>query len=145
MSATINRRPKTLKSRVSTRIQRSKSDVFLTRDFEDLADYDQIKRVLRQLVGEQALTRLGYGVYARLRTNPLTDQPALAAKGGFDGAVRQALEKLKVRWGETQLVKNYNTGQTTQVQANSSFAVRGRFSRKLRYKNLEAQFEKAGG
>lgn len=143
MTTTTVRKPRTLKARVSTRIRQSKSDVFVPRDFGDLGDYDQVKRVLRKLVDEKAVTRLGYGVYAKLRTNPLTGQPALAAKGGFDGAVRQTLRKLRVPWGETQVVQDYNTGRTTQIQANSAFAVRGRFNRKLKYKNLEAQFERA--
>ena len=145
MAVTTARKPKTLKARISNRIQRSRADVFVPRDFADLGDYDQVKRVLRKLIDEKAVTRLGYGVYARLRMNPLTGQPALAAKGGFDGAVRQALGKLRVPWGETQVVRDYNAGRTTQVQANSAFAVRGRFNRKLKYKNLEAQFERALG
>lgn len=135
------RKGKTLKQRVAGRIRRVKADVFLPGDFSDIGDYDQVKRVLRELVAEQTIARMGYGVYARLRTNPLTGQPALAAKDGFDGAVREALTKLKVRWDETQVVKDYNAGRTTQVQMNPGFAVRGRFSRKLRYKNLEASFE----
>ncbi len=142
MTSAVAGKPRTLKARVSARIRRSKSDVFMPRDFGDLGDYDQVKRVLRQLVEEKTVTRLGYGVYAKQRTNPLTGQPALAAEGGFDGAVRQALGKLRVPWGETQVVQDYNAGQTTQVQANAAYAVRGRFSRKLKYKNLEAQFER---
>lgn len=134
------RKGKTLKQRVAERVRRLKADVFLPGDFADLGNYDQVKRALRGLIQEQVIARLGYGVYARLRTNPLTGQPALAAKGGFDGAVRQALRKLEVDWDETQLVKDYNAGRTTQVQMNSGFAVRGRFSRKLKYKNLEASF-----
>jgi len=89
-------KPKTLKARISTRIARSRADVFVPRDFGDLGEYDQVKR-------------------------------------------------LRVSWGETQVVRDYNAGRTTQVQANSAFAVRGRFSRKLKYKNLEAQFERANG
>ncbi len=143
VTATTGNKAKTLKARVSTRIRRSKADVFVPRDFEDLGDYDQVKRALRQLVNERTVARLGYGVYARLRTNPLTGQPALAARGGFDGAVRQALGKLEVPWTETQVVRDYNAGRTTQVQANPAFEVRRRFNRKLRYKNLEAQFERA--
>lgn len=145
MTTTIVRKSRTLKARVLARIRRSKADVFVLRDFGDLSDYDQVKRVLRKLVNEKAVTRLGYGVYAKLRTNPLTGEPALAAKGGFDGAVRQTLRKLQVPWSETQVVQDYNAGRTTQVQANSAYAVRGRFNRKLKYKNLEAQFERAHG
>ena len=140
---TSGKKPKTLKARVLARIQRSRAGVFVPRDFDDLGDYDQVKRVLRKLVDEKAVTRLGYGVYAKLRTNPLTGQSALAARGGFDGAVRQTLMKLRVPWGETQVVRDYNAGRTTQIQVNAAYAVRSRFARKLTYKNLEAQFERA--
>lgn len=144
-ATTTESKAKTLKARVSTRVQRSKADVFVPRDFTDIGDYDQVKRALRQLVAERKVARLGYGVYARLRTNPLTGQPALAAPGGFDGAVRQALGKLNVPWAETKVVRDYNAGKTTQIQSNSAFEVRGRFNRRLKYKNLEAHFERAHG
>ena len=137
--------PKTLRKLVAARIRRSRGDVFVPADFDDLGGNVQINRVLRGLVADRTIARLGRGIYARLRRNPLTGQPMLAAEGGFDGAVRQTLRKLRVQWDETQVVRDYNAGLTTQVQANSAFAVRGRFSRRLRYKELEAQFERARG
>jgi len=40
----------TIKRRIRTRLQRSKRYVFTRDDFSDLAGYDQVGRVLRELV-----------------------------------------------------------------------------------------------
>ncbi|BAK84679.1 hypothetical protein GLX_22670 [Komagataeibacter medellinensis NBRC 3288] len=136
------RRTRTLKERLKTRIRRARGDVFVPRDFADLGEYNSVKRALRQLIVEGEIARLGYGVYARVKTNGLTGRPMLAVRGGFDGAVRQTLSKLKVDWRESDTVRQYNNGRTTQVQANPVFEVQSRFNRKLRYRNLEARFEK---
>lgn len=39
----------TIADRVEARIKRSKRDVFLREDFDDLGGYDQIGRALRQM------------------------------------------------------------------------------------------------
>ena len=39
----------TLESRISYRIKRSKSRVFLRKDFSDIGGYDQVGRILRIL------------------------------------------------------------------------------------------------
>lgn len=51
------------------RIARRRDDVFLTREFRDLGGDDQMLRVLRGLVQEGRLVRLGYGVYGRAETS----------------------------------------------------------------------------
>ena len=57
---------KTLRARIEKRIARKRSDaVFLPREFRDLGGEDQVLRVLRALVREKRLVRLGYGVYGR--------------------------------------------------------------------------------
>ena len=55
-------RLKTLEKRISYRIERGKNEVFIRKDFEDLSDYVQVGRVLRQLVSEGKLIRIGYGL-----------------------------------------------------------------------------------
>lgn len=64
----MRRRP-TLRERMETRIAGRRGDVFLTREFGDLGGEDQ---VLRGLVRDGRLVRLGYGVYARAETSQLT-------------------------------------------------------------------------
>jgi hypothetical protein len=58
------RQQKTLRERIEARIARKRGeDVFLPREFRDLDGEDQVLRVLRGLVHEKRLVRLGYGVY----------------------------------------------------------------------------------
>jgi hypothetical protein len=40
-------KPETLEIRLSSRINRKRSDVFLRSDFDDLGGYDQVGRALR--------------------------------------------------------------------------------------------------
>lgn len=69
-------RPKTPRERIETRIARKRGDdVFLPREFRDLGGEDQVLRVLRILVREKRLVRLGYGVYGRAIVSRLSRRP----------------------------------------------------------------------
>ncbi len=133
---------KTLRDRVETRIARKRDDVFLTREFRDLGGEDQVLRVLRTLVRENRLLRLGYGVYGRAFVSRLSGAPVLNSPDGFAGAARQALTKLGVQWEPTEAEKAYNEGRSTQVPVNPVVRVKGRFSRQLRYGNTELVLER---
>ncbi|MDR2869463.1 MAG: DUF6088 family protein, partial [Deferribacteraceae bacterium] len=55
-----------LKNRIKNKIKRSKSSVFMIADFKRLSsNADQIQRVLRQLIAENIVVRVGKGVYVR--------------------------------------------------------------------------------
>src|SRR5437867_3634688 len=85
------RERKTVRERIEARIARRRGeDVFLPREFRDLGGEDQILRVLRGLVREKQLVRLGYGVYGRAVVSSLSGKPVLYAQNGFLGAARQA-------------------------------------------------------
>src|SRR6266481_5110796 len=58
------------------------------------------------------------------------------------GLVRQARNKLGVKWEPTEAERAYNEGRSTQVPANPAVRVRGRFSRQLRYENAELVLER---
>jgi hypothetical protein len=127
------RRPKTLRERIETRIARKRGeDVFLPREFRDLGGEDQVLRVLRNLVSEKRLVRLGYGVYGRAVVSRLSGDPILYSKSGFLGAARQALTKLGVKWEPSEAERDYNAGRSTQIPVNPVVRVKGRFSRRLR-------------
>ena len=69
----MRKRKNTLRERIEERIARKRGDdVFLTREFRDLGGEDQVLRVLRVLVREKRLVRLGYGVYGRAVVSRLT-------------------------------------------------------------------------
>jgi hypothetical protein len=126
------REQKTLREKIETRIARKRSeDVFLPREFRDLGGEDQVLRVLRALVREKRLVRLGYGVYGRAVVSNLSGNPVLFAQNGFLGAARQALTKLGVAWEPTEAERAYNEGRSTQVPVNPVVRVKGRFSRRL--------------
>jgi hypothetical protein len=133
----------TLRERIETRIGRKRDeDVFLPREFADLGGEDQVLRVLRGLVREGRLVRLGYGVYGRAVVSELSGKPILYTPNGFAGAARQALTKLGVKWEPTEAERAYNEGRSTQVPVNPAVRVRGRFSRQLRYGNTELVLER---
>ena len=62
----------TIKARIQSRLKRSKRYVFTRDDFKDIAGYDQVGRVLRDLVREGQLLKVGYGVYTKARRNGIT-------------------------------------------------------------------------
>jgi hypothetical protein len=133
---------KTLRERIEDRISRRQEDaVFLTREFSNLGNGGQVLRVLRQLVRDGRLVRLGYGVYGRAVVSRLSGKPILYSPNGFVGAVRQALDKLGVRWEPTKSERTYNERRSTQVPVNPVVRVRGRFRRHLSYGNSELVFE----
>jgi hypothetical protein len=132
----------TLREKVRRRIARRRDDVFLTREFRDLAGEDQVVRALRDLVRESNLVRLGYGVYGRAVTSRLSGEPILYSPDGFIGAARRALDKLGVEWEPTEAERAYNEGRSTQVPVNPAVRVKGRFARHLRYQDTELRLER---
>jgi hypothetical protein len=137
------RQQKTLRERIERRIARKRGeDVFLPREFRDLGGEDQVLRVLRGLVRDKRLVRLGYGVYGRAVVSRLSGEPVLYSPDGFLGAARQALTKLGVVWEPTQAERAYNRGTSTQVPVNPVVRVKGRFSRRLRDGKRELLLER---
>lgn len=133
-------KPETLESKVQKRITRKKGDVFLRGDFEDLGGYDQIGRVLRDLVRRGQLIKLGYGVYARAIKSPLSGKP-MPPKGL--ATVAEAVERLGVKTAPTRLERDYNAGKTTQVPTGRVIGIQGRLRRKLGYNGIALSFERA--
>ena len=137
------RQQKTLRERIEARIARKQGeDVFLPREFRDLGGEDQVLRVLRGMVREKRLVRLGVGVYGRAVVSRLSGEPILYSPNGFLGAARQALTKLGVAWESTEAERAYNEGRSTQVPVNPVVRVKGRFSRRLRDGNRELVLER---
>ena len=136
------RRKRTLRGKVEARIAERRDDAFLPREFRDLGGEDQVLRVLREMVRDGCLVRLGYGVYGRAEASQLSGKPMLAARGGFIDAARQALSKLGVEWEQTEFQRAYNEGRSTQVPINPAVRVKGRFARRLSYQDTELRLER---
>lgn len=131
-----------LKSKVSTKISRSKREVFLRSDFKNLAGYDQIGRALRQLTSEGALLKIGYGLYAKARPNRITGKPMLSAEGGFSQVSQEALSRLGVKWQPSESVQAYQAG-STQIPANAEVIILERFNRRIGTEKFELQMARA--
>ncbi|KTR90802.1 MULTISPECIES: DUF6088 family protein [Pantoea] len=121
----------TIKARMQSRLKRSKRYVFTRDDFNDLAGYDQIGRVLRELVNEGQLLKVGYGVYTKARKNAITGKVMPAAPGGSAAVVIETLERLKVDYRLVGASDAYNSGKTTQIPASMQIKTSPRFKRTL--------------
>lgn len=66
-------------------------------DFNDIANYDQIERTLRNLVQEGELIKLGYGIYTKVRKNQMTGKIIPACLEGADAVIFEALKRLDVQ------------------------------------------------
>jgi hypothetical protein len=122
------------------RIARKRGDVFLRADFRDLGGYDQVGRVLRGLVRNGRLLKVGYGIYTRAVKTPFSDKP-IPPKGL--ATLTEALKRLGVEIAQTRLEQDYNAGRTTQVPTGRVVAVRGRIRRKIGYDGVSLSFERA--
>ena len=130
----------TLETRLNKRLVRKRGDVFLRSDFEDLGGYDQVGRVLRQLVREGKLLRIGQGLYARAVKSPFNDQP-IPPKGL--STLTEALNRLGIETAPSRMEQDYNAGRTTQVPTGRVVAVHGRVRRKIGYNGIALSFERA--
>lgn len=66
-------------------------------DFNDIANYDQIERTLRNLVQDGELIKVGYGIYTKVRKNQMTGKVIPACLEGADAVIFEALKRLDVQ------------------------------------------------
>ena len=68
----------TTKERVLASLRRSKCTAFVRKDFERFGEYRQVSRAIKELVGEGAIIRVGYGVFAKARPSSISGKPVPA-------------------------------------------------------------------
>jgi hypothetical protein len=134
-------RPESLETRLLKRIDRKRGDVFLRADFDDLGGYDQVGRVLREVVRKGRLVRVGQGLYVRARPSMTSGEP-VPVKGLT--SLKEALNRVGVETLPTRLEQAYNDGRTTQVPTGRVVAVRRRVRRRIGYNGVNLSFERAG-
>lgn len=121
----------TVKVRIKLKLTDSKRYVFIRADFKKLAGYDQIGRALRELVNEEQLLKVGYGVYTKARRNKITGKLMSAAPGGSAAVIIEALQCLNVDYCLVGATDAYNCGQSTQIPASVQIKIPKRFKRTL--------------
>jgi hypothetical protein len=134
-------RKETLETRILNRIERKRGDVFLRSDFRDLGGYDQVGRVLRDLVRKGTLLKVSHGLYTRAVKSPFSENPV--PPKGLE-TLTEALRRVGVEVVQTRLEREYNAGLTTQVPTGRVVGVRRRVRRKIGYDDINLSFEKAG-
>jgi len=129
-----------LETRIINRIERKRGDVFLRADFKDLGGYDQVGRVLRDLVRKGMLLKVSYGLYTRAVKSPFSERPV--PPKGLE-TLTEALRRVGVEVVQTRLEREYNAGLTTQVPTGRVVGVRRRVRRKIGYDGINLSFESA--
>jgi hypothetical protein len=136
----VARKPLTLSEKITTRLARKKSDVFLRADFEDLAGYDQIGLVLRQFVRAGKLLKISKGIYARAEPSIIDGKPVPAQD--ITPLMTEALARIGVKTAPTKLERDYLAGRTTQVPTGRRIGVDRRVRRKFGYNGMSMSFER---
>lgn len=132
-----------LEDKVRLRIKKSNKTAFVSSDFFDLCAssvQDQVGRVLRKMVREQDLIKLGRGVFAKTKFSETLNKKIIATN--FSEAARQALTKLKIKTFPSTAEIEYNSGQSTQVPTGLMIGVNKRVARNLSYNGRSIKYEK---
>lgn len=129
-----------LKSKIKKRLSQSKETVFAPKDFLHLAGRDQAGRVLRQLITEESLLRIGHGLYAKARKSPLGGN--VIPEKALPELAKEALNKLGVTVVPSTAERAYNSGKTTQVPTGRVIGVKGRVSRRIGYGGKFVTYER---
>ena len=130
----------TLEGKITYRIKRSSATVFMRQDFKDIGGYDQVGRILRQLVQKGLLINIGYGVYARIKRSSITGN--MIPEKPLSDLAEEALNKLGVKTVLTEAERLYNEGKSTQVPTGRVLGVQGRVSRKFSYNGRSVIYER---
>lgn len=132
-----------IKNEISQWISQTDRTVFLRGDFKNFGKYGQVSRALQNLVKSEEVVRIGYGIYAKTRPSLIRKGVrTLATPGGFKGAAYEILDRLGVKWKPCEAETAYNEGRSTQIPANASVIIRGRFSRKISFDGMTLRYEK---
>ena len=127
--------------KMALRVKRSKTDVFIPSDFSDLSGYDQVLRVLRNMVRTRKLIKIGQGIYAKTWTAANGDVRPTKFIGSL---ARQALEKYGVKTGNSSYRNAYDVDISTQIPTGRVIAVSKRVRRKISYNGYSVSFETMG-
>lgn len=131
----------TVEERLEQSLKRSKANVFLRKDFDHLAGYDQVGRALREVIKKGKLVKAGYGVYVKARESSISGKPVPVISLVEVGL--QVLEKLGVKADVGSSARAYRDGVSTQMPMAAVVSVgKARVSRRIGFGNKTIRYEK---
>ena len=129
----------TLEGKIRYRIRRGRDSVYIPSDFFDLSDRDQVGRVLRRLIKEGLLVKIGQGIYARAKQSSLTGKPV--PEKDLRSLALEALKKLGIKTAPSSYEQAYNAGRSTQVPTGRVVGVKDRVSRRIGFNGRYIKYE----
>jgi hypothetical protein len=130
-----------LRSRLSDRIAGADGAVFLRSDFADLGNYDRVGRLLRDLVREGLLLKIGYGLCAKARPSLFDGKPSPTT--GIGDLAAEARARIGVTTAPARMEEAYNAGRTTQVPSGRVVGAREHVRRKKIVYGIPVHLERA--
>ncbi len=127
-------------NKVKMRVQRSRSAVFLRREFNGLGGRTQVGVALKKLGDQGIVVRFGYGIYVRTYVSKYSDKRV--PEKSLPEAAKIVLTKLGYTVGMTKAEIEYNNRLSTQIPTGRVIAIKGRFSRNLQYNGYAIHYEK---
>jgi hypothetical protein len=103
----------TSKDRILASLRASNSNVFLREEFNRFGNYRQVCRVVKELLDEGRILRLGYGTYVKARPSTISGKPV-----PDDSLVNigiEAMKKLGIKVNAGKDMQALIRGESTQV------------------------------
>jgi hypothetical protein len=136
-----SRSRKTIQACIEKYLARSKSAVFVRKDFESFGSNSQTGRALREIVKQGGLVKAWYGIYVKARASGITGNPVPVISLIEIGL--QVLSKLGVPADFGRSDKAYMEGKTTQMPMSTVVNVgKSRVSRKIGFGKKHVRYEK---
>lgn len=132
----------TCKARILASLTRSKNNVFLREEFNRFGSYRQVCRVLKELLDEGRILRLGYGIYVKARPSTISGKPV--PQDSLVNIGMEAMKKLGIEVSPGKDMQALINRESTQVPMLPIINIgKARVSRKLSLGSRSLVYEKS--
>lgn len=130
-----------LERKIKNKINEIPYKVLLRKDFEQLGEYGKVGRVLKNLVSEGKIIKVGYGIYVKAKVSSISGK--IIPEISLRELAIEALTRLGIEVIEAKTTIAYNNGQSEQVPTGRLIAVKNFTNRKIGYDNKHISYEYA--
>lgn len=129
----------TVENQMQKRLAQLSTNVVLWQDFVDLAMPRQLSRGFNKLLAKGILLKMGRGIYTKTKISQFSNKPIPVDFA--DHLLRDALDRLNVRWQPSSVEAAYNRGDSTQIPVTALVRLKSRLRRQLAINNYSLSFE----